>query len=99
MGALKFLEEWYAEHCDGDWEHGDGIRLTTLDNPGWMLTVNLEDTSLEGQRLDWVRDEVSDIEWLHYRSDGREFSAACGARDLQRALEAFQKFAEGRLHT
>ncbi|WP_322780141.1 immunity 53 family protein [Frankia sp. Cas4] len=94
MGSLDYLQEWYIRHCDGDWEHALGIRITTLDNPGWMLTVNVEGTELAGRKLDWVRYDESETAWLHYRSDGREFIAACGPQELNRALEVFERFAE-----
>jgi len=32
---LKWLQQWYSEHCDGAWEHGFGITIETIDNPGW----------------------------------------------------------------
>lgn len=40
---LKWLENWYSSNCDGDWEHGYGIRIETLDNPVWAVRINLEE--------------------------------------------------------
>ncbi len=94
MGPLEYLQYWYVSHCDGDWEHGFGIRITTLDNPGWLLTVNLEETELAGHVMEWLRLNESDSVWLHYMSDGRQFTAACGPRELGRAFAAFKWFAE-----
>jgi hypothetical protein len=31
--------EWYTKQCNGDWEHSYGIRIDTIDNPGWSLTL------------------------------------------------------------
>ncbi len=42
-----WLLKWYCKHCNGDWEHGTGIHIDTLDNPGWSIKINLEDTELE----------------------------------------------------
>ena len=25
MGTLEWLQKWYLEQCDGDWEHGYGV--------------------------------------------------------------------------
>ena len=36
---LDFMMRWFASHCDGDWEHDLGIRIETLDNPGWAMDV------------------------------------------------------------
>jgi hypothetical protein len=35
-GTLTWLQAWYAEQCDGDWEHQFGVSVETLDNPGWV---------------------------------------------------------------
>ena len=43
---LTRLSEWYVKQCDGDWEHQSGIRIHTLDNPGWRITVDLGGTKL-----------------------------------------------------
>jgi hypothetical protein len=34
---LAWLEQWYQEQCDGDWEHHCGVTIETLDNPGWLV--------------------------------------------------------------
>jgi len=34
QNLLQFLQEWYLEQCNGDWEHEFGIKIETLDNPG-----------------------------------------------------------------
>lgn len=92
--AIAFLEEWYASHCDGEWEHDEGVRLTTLDNPGWLLTINLLGTDCEGRTLDTVETSRSEEDWLRVSSDGTRFRAVGGARSLRRALEAFRQFVE-----
>jgi hypothetical protein len=31
---LSWLSFWFYQHCDGDWEHENQIKIQTLDNPG-----------------------------------------------------------------
>jgi hypothetical protein len=38
---LQWLQEWYLEQCDREWEHEYGIKIGTLDNPGWTITIDL----------------------------------------------------------
>ncbi|GHB54781.1 hypothetical protein GCM10010331_48120 [Streptomyces xanthochromogenes] len=33
--VLDRLQSWYSAQCNGDWEHEWGIKIDTLDNPGW----------------------------------------------------------------
>ncbi|WP_083934104.1 Imm53 family immunity protein [Kribbella catacumbae] len=51
--ALEFMVSWFAMHCDGDWEHHDGIKIATLDNPGWALDVRIDGTELDEFVVDW----------------------------------------------
>lgn len=44
---LQIIDDWFAQQCDGNWEHNFGIKLQTLDNPGWNLDVDLEITQFE----------------------------------------------------
>jgi hypothetical protein len=90
---LTFLQDWYARHCDGDWEHDSRVRISTLDNPGWRLWVNLEDTELAGRHMPRTSGTSSDEQWIDYQCDGIVFDAACGLRGLGPALAAFRELA------
>lgn len=50
--VIKWLQDWYFENCNGDWEHTYGITIETLDNPGWQLKICLEDTKYENIGID-----------------------------------------------
>ncbi|MEV8403368.1 Imm53 family immunity protein [Streptomyces niveus] len=43
---LDWLRNWYAQQCDGEWEHERGVRIATLDNPGWTVSIDLEESEL-----------------------------------------------------
>ena len=51
LPPLDYLVAWYAQRCNGDWEHAFGIELETIDNPGWHLKVDLVETGLEGRMI------------------------------------------------
>ncbi|OAX48412.1 hypothetical protein gpAD87_09590 [Paenibacillus sp. AD87] len=44
MNTLKWLQNWYLENCNGDWEHSYGVKIDTVDNPGWSVEIDLTDT-------------------------------------------------------
>lgn len=46
---ISWLQNWYHQYCDGDWEHAQNFTITTIDNPGWSVTINLVGTKLEGE--------------------------------------------------
>ena len=47
MNQLTWLQSWFLEQCDGEWEHSYGVRVDTLDNPGWSLEIDLAGTALQ----------------------------------------------------
>ena len=93
---FEWLQSWYVAHCDDEWEESYGIKIESLDNPGWSLEVNLVGTDLEGRILDRQFTEKGEHEWMDARSDGQQFYAAGGPRDLGRIVAAFRAWAEGR---
>ena len=47
MNMLEEIQNWYKMHCNNDWEHSYGVSIDTLDNPGWIVKISLNDTLLE----------------------------------------------------
>lgn len=64
MEILKWLEEWYTKECDGNWEHSYGITITTIDNPGWQVQIDLRGTRYSDMRMEEVRQDNGDDDWL-----------------------------------
>jgi hypothetical protein len=72
MDALQELQKWYHAQCDGDWEHGESVKIGTLDNPGWRVSINLVDTDLAEQPFAEIQRLEHEIDWIHCRvRDGR----------------------------
>lgn len=86
---LELLQEWYSNHCDGDWEHEYGISIETLDNPGWSVTIDLSNTELEGLHIPYVLHENSKDDWYAYSIEKNIFKGAGDPRKLNRIIEIF----------
>ncbi|MEU0188205.1 Imm53 family immunity protein [Streptomyces sp. NPDC006207] len=95
--AVGYLQSWYLSQCNDDWEHEFGVRIATLDNPGWTLEIDLTDTDLAGRKLHKTKHEPSKGLWLWSWSDGTTFHAACDPSSLNRAILRFKDFAEARI--
>jgi hypothetical protein len=93
MSHMNALQEWYALMCDGDWEHSFGIRIDTVDNPGWVVSIDIIETPASGQICNFDR-EFPAGEWLQVKCDGKTFEIACGPRSLDRGISAFLRFAD-----
>jgi hypothetical protein len=92
-----WLQKWYQAHCDGDWEHDSGIHLGTIDNPGWSLTVNLQDTELEDKKFQKVKIKRSANDWVVCTVKDNNFEGRCGAGNLPEVLKLFRDWAEDKI--
>jgi hypothetical protein len=63
VDLLQSLQRWYTEQCDGDWEHTYGIAIETLDNPGWLVKVDLTDTTLNARPFPGIDENVDEHGW------------------------------------
>lgn len=92
--ALGRLQAWYAAQIDGDWEHGHGIQITTLDNPGWSLSVDVADTALRDRPFAPVQLDRNETDWIHCRVEGDVFRGWGGAHNLRDLIETFLRWAD-----
>lgn len=93
--VLEWLQRWYAGQCDGDWEHEWGVKIGTLDNPGWWVVIDLEDTDLEAREYSKVDIKRSETDWFFTRVQDQRFSASCGPGNLTEVLTIFREWVEG----
>ncbi len=91
--SLLRLQRWYADQCDGEWEHQEGIEIGTLDNPGWSVKISLDRTGLEARAFDRLRIDRAEDDWLQAWIEAGKWNAACGPLNLTEALEAFLTWA------
>ena len=91
---LMQLEEWYSAQCDGEWEHRWGIRLQTLDNPGWWVRISLVGTPLAGRSFPQLDSRVGEVNWIACQVDGTDWVGAGGPGQLRRILAVFLAWAD-----
>jgi len=93
--TIERLARWYEGNCNGDWEHSFGMAIGTLDNPGWSVSVDLDETPLAQRPFDEVKDRYEDeSDWMRCWKEGGKFRVACGPRRLEDALVLFLEWAE-----
>jgi hypothetical protein len=49
MNEVTRLQRWYESQCNGEWEHPHGISITSCDNPGWWVGIDLAGTPREAE--------------------------------------------------
>lgn len=94
---LRWLQQWYAAQCDGDWEHSYGIRIETLDNPGWSVTIDLSETELASLPFEEIRADMSENDWLFCSVDkNNRFIGFGDTTKLIQLLRTFRTWASNR---
>ena len=93
MTRLEQLQRWYLAQCDGEWEHDYGVDISTLDNPGWRLKINLEGTPLSGRPFVRLETHRTDDDWVVCWVEKSCFHAASGPLNLEEALGVFLDWA------
>lgn len=84
---LVRLQDWYAAHLDGEWEHSYGIEIGTLDNPGWFVRIDLTGTSHQDVPFQEVRHDIEAPEaWYSCRRVGAKLEGYGGPKQLEALL-------------
>jgi hypothetical protein len=91
---LIWLLNWHASQCDGDWKHVNGVRIRTLDNPGWRFTVSLADTVCENEDFQEFTIDRTETDWVYCFLRHQRFEGACGLYNLPEVLRIFREWAE-----
>lgn len=94
---INWLQQWYINNCDGDWEHENGIHIETLDNPGWSITIDLNGTELEGIEIPYTLTEESDEIWIGYSIANNIFKGVGSAGELNNLIEIFKAISESHI--
>lgn len=90
MNTIEWLQNYYRECCNEDWEHTYGIHIVTLTNPGWIVDINLRDTNLEDCSFKRIRIERDDNNWVFCRVADKVFIASGGVKNLEEILTIFR---------
>lgn len=92
---LDWLSSFFQSLCNGDWEHGIGCQIETLDNPGWHFKFDLSDTIFEDIVFTPIVDLRTDMDWINCGKDGPKFSAVGGPGNLDELIGVFRTWIEG----
>ena len=86
---LARLEDWYLGECNDDWEHSYGVRIETVDNPGWLVTIDLVETDWQRLSVERVVEERSDRDWIQYEVAEGKYVASGGPKNLRELIATF----------
>ena len=77
QNILLWVQDWFLAQCNGDWEHSYGVKIDTIDNPGWSVVIDVTGTVLDNVSMERVVKEVTESNWVNcsildnqFRGDG-----------------------------
>ena len=105
--TIEGIQHWFYENCDGDWEHSFGLQITTMDNPGWDVKIDIRETVLEGleifEEFEGARTERdllpanaydANYDWYRIWIEQSMFRAYCAPKRLGFVLDIFLRYAK-----
>ncbi len=95
--TFKWLNEWYINNCDGYWEHHYGIKIETIDNPGWSITIDTEGSTQELEDLGWIFIENDSNDWYGYKVEEKKFEASGDPSKLNYLVNLFKETIENKV--
>ena len=99
--VFKWLETWYAQQRDGEWEHSFGVTINTLDNPGWEVVIDLGPSQIDKAKKERVICSIGEppgaenqneggIAWMVCEIKASQFRGAGDPSKLTTILETFR---------
>ena len=89
MDPLSRLCAWYEGQPHEDWHEDHGVKISTVDNPGWRVLIDIEHTTLEDKEFTEVEIDRSETDWIICQTRYGRFDAACGPGNLNELIEIF----------
>jgi len=89
MGVINKLMDWYISQVDGEWEHEYGVRIYTLDNPGWAVEIDYWATEIDGYISPLQLFEISDDDWYSYRFEDDKYLGMGDPSKLELIIATF----------
>jgi Immunity protein 53 len=87
---FEWLQNWYLDECNGEWEHTYGVKIETLDNPGWHVKINLQETFYENLIYELELDN-NEHDWFSISIKDGEFTGFGDPSKLQCLLNKFKE--------
>jgi len=94
MNTIKKIQNWYMSNCDGEWEHQYGVKIETLDNPGWSVEVDLNKTKYENKSFTEINIDNGDEDWIRCRVSDKKFLGDGDPNKLKQILKIFIDYSE-----
>jgi len=91
---FSWMQKWYYQYCDEDWEHDERVRINNIFLHHWSITINLEGTHCENVPFEGIFEEETTKNWYHCLIRDGKFEGTGGPSNLIDILSTFKEWAE-----
>ncbi|MGC8549337.1 MAG: immunity 53 family protein [Acidobacteriaceae bacterium] len=91
---LEWLDGWYQQQCNGEWEHSHGMLLEALEQRGWQLTISLTGTSAENAAPQKISLDSTTGDWIACSISPERFEGAGDPRKLEQIIGVFRQWVD-----
>lgn len=95
MDNLSWLDNFFANLCDGEWESEYGLTIESVNNPGWMVRIDLDGTGLNPSSFRPVTDQRNERNWVECKVQDGVWLGGGGLGNLDEVLSIFRAWVEG----
>ena len=94
MDDLKWIQEWYRARLNSEWEEYYGIKIDTLDNPGWIVMIDVAETEYENKVFNPYILNNGENDWIDCKIENGCFIGAGDSSKLLEIVALFRKWIE-----
>ncbi len=89
---IKWLLKWLESQYKGSWQGQSVVSLGTLDNPGWILKINIDQTMQQNQAFSEIIIDRTDCDWVQCLVRDGGFLGAGGGYNLPEIVQIFRNW-------
>lgn len=97
MNDLEWLADWYMSNCNGKWEEYYGIKIQTIDNPGWLVEIDILETVLENLPFATINIDNSDEDWMNCKVENGKYIGVGDQTKLAEIIKIFKRWSEHKI--
>ena len=95
---MEWLVDWYKSQCGKEagcfcnWGDFYGIKIETIDNPGWHVQIDLAETDAAQKPFEAIERDRSDNDWIFCKVQDGKFDGVGDCTKLTEIIKIFQRF-------
>lgn len=92
MDNMRWLQQWYHNKCDGVWGHFYGVKIYNIDNPGWVIEIEMDDYKGNNTELSEINYDNGGDDWIMCAYDRGKFIGRGGSLKLDEIIGIFRRY-------